>query len=71
MATEWTAVRSSNVARVGWDSEAEELLIEFKSGATYAYPSADEAAYQDLITSNSPGQYVNRWLRGQPSRRLS
>lgn len=71
MATEWTAVRSSNVGRVGYDEDADELLIEFLSGAVYAYPNQGRSAYEDLATNPSPGQYVARWLRNAPSRRIS
>ncbi len=66
----WAELKSSNVGRVAYDSDNDELLIEFKSGSVYAYPSAGEAAYQDLLYSTSPGQYVSRWLRGQPSRKV-
>lgn len=71
MAIEWTAVRSSNVGRVGYDEDADELLIEFLSGAVYAYPNQGRSAYEDLASNPSPGQYVARWLRNAPSRRLS
>jgi hypothetical protein len=66
----WQEVKSSNVAKVAYDENADELLIEFRSGGIYAYPSAGEAAYQDLLYSTSPGQYVSRWLKGQPARRV-
>ena len=71
MAAEMQPVRSSNVAEVGWDEEKQELLIQFKDGSTYAYPNSDKAAYQDLLTASSPGQYINRWLRSKPHRKLS
>ena len=67
---QWTELKSSNVARVAFDSNNDELLVEYKSGGIYSYPSAGEAAYQDLLYSTSPGQYVNRWLKGQPARRI-
>jgi len=67
---QWTEVKSSNLSKVAYDSEADELLIEFRSGSIYSYPSAGEAAYQDIINNPSPGSYVNRWLKGQPSRRV-
>ena len=70
MAIEWSDVRSSNVAAVGWDEDAGELLVRFKSGAEYSYPSAGESAYQDLLADPSPGAYVARWLRNQPSRKV-
>lgn len=69
--TTWTDVRSSTVARVGWDEDAQELLVDFKSGGRYAYPTAGESAYQDLLTDPSPGSYVARWLRRLPSRKIA
>ncbi len=62
---------STNVASVGWHAEAQELLVEFRNGAVYAYPDAGESAYQDLLTAASPGSYVNRWLKNQHYRRVS
>ena len=70
MAIEWSDVRSSNVAAVGWNEDAGELLVRFKSGAEYAYSNQSEAAYQDLLTTDSPGSYVSKWLRNQPSRKV-
>jgi len=67
---EWQELKSTNVAKVAYDSDADELLIEFRSGGVYAYPSAGEAAYQDILVNPSPGSYVNRWLKGQPTRRV-
>jgi hypothetical protein len=74
MAIEWRDVRSSTVARVGWDEEADELLVEFsnKTGSSvYAYPNQGRSAYEDLVNNPSPGSYVARWLRNAPSRRIS
>ena len=71
MAIEWRDVRSSNVARVGFDEEGDELLVEFVSGAVYAYPNQGRSAFEDLASNPSPGTYVARWLRNAPNRRLS
>lgn len=67
---EMVPVRSSNVSQVGFDEDSGELLVEFKSGAVYAYSNQSEAAYQDLLTTDSPGSYVSKWLRNQPSRKV-
>jgi hypothetical protein len=71
MAVEWKDVSSSNVSRVGWNDETNELLVEFASGSVYAYPDAGESAYQDLLVSTSPGGYVSRNLRRLPARKVS
>lgn len=69
--TEMTPVRSSNVQSVGWDDGAQELVIEFKDGAVYGYPQAGRAAFEDMLTTSSPGAYVARWLKHQPHRKIS
>jgi hypothetical protein len=71
MAVEWKDVSSSNVSRVGWNDETNELLVEFNSGSVYAYPDAGESAYQDLLVATSPGSYVARNLRRLPARKVS
>ena len=75
MAVEMQPVQSSDVLEVGWDEAAQELLVRFKDkngnpGSLYAYPSAGQGAYQDLLEATSPGQYVARWLRSQPHRKI-
>jgi len=47
---EMREVRSSNVRAVGWDEDTGELLVEFRNGSLYSYPSAGESAYQDLLS---------------------
>jgi hypothetical protein len=66
----WTELRSSNVSKVAFDNDSDELLVEFRSGAIYSYSDQSEATLQDLITSTSPGSYVSKWLRNQPSRKV-
>ena len=68
---DWKPLRSSNVARAAYDSEAGELLVEFVSGATYAYQNQSESSLDDLVNSSSPGSWVARWLKPLPARRIS
>jgi hypothetical protein len=66
-----TPVRSSTVESVGWDADAQELVVEFKNGSRYVYPDAGQATYQDLLSSPSPGSYINRWLKNSHYRKRS
>jgi hypothetical protein len=68
---DWKPLRSSNVARAAYDSDAGELLVEFVSGATYAYQNQSESSLDDLVNSSSPGSWVARWLKPLPARRIS
>lgn len=68
---EMTPLRSSNVKEAGYDEEAKVLYVSFNSGGNYAYDAVDSATFQDLLTSNSPGGFVNRFLKAtHESRRV-
>jgi hypothetical protein len=64
------AVQSSTVDSIGWDADAQELVVQFKNGSQYVYPDAGEGAYHDLLSSNSPGSYINRWLKNTHYRKI-
>lgn len=69
---EMVPVRSSNVESAGYDEESQTLTVTFRSGHTYAYSGVGQSTYDDLLASNSPGSYLNRWLKGRhETRRLS
>lgn len=56
MASWMKPVFSSMIAEVGWDDEAQELLVKFaKGGKTAAYKGADEGLAVDLSNAPSVG----------------
>lgn len=56
-------LRSSNIDAAEYDAETGTLSVTFRSGATYTYLGVDEALYQDLLTSESPGSYLARHIK--------
>lgn len=60
---EMVPVDSTNVARVGYDPEAQEIYVEFLSGTTYKYSSADEQTFEELRDAPSVGSYLNRVIK--------
>lgn len=42
-------VKSSNIEAVGHDPETQELHVQFKGGAIYAYDSVPEELHTELI----------------------
>src|SRR6185503_19820264 len=73
MAVTWTDTpNSSNVKRVGFDDETQDVQVEFASGGIYVVPGAGPTVAADMAASQSPGQYYNRNIRNQyPVRKLS
>ena len=68
---EMIPVQSSNLAAVGYDEEARELLVQFRSGKTYAYAGADKVLLDDLLAANSAGEYFMRNVKNvYPARQV-
>ena len=57
------ALRSTNVASVGYDTKSKVLEIEFKSGGVYQYSNVPEKRHQSLMKASSIGSYVNREIK--------
>lgn len=68
----WTATpQSSNVRRVGYDDETQDMIVEFANGGSYSYSGAGEAVAADLAADPSPGKYMARHIKGKyPAKKL-
>ena len=68
----WTPTpQSSNVARVGFDDETQDIVVEFKNGGTYSYSGAGEAVAADMASDPSPGRYFARHVKNRyPAKKL-
>jgi len=60
-----TAVESTTLAAVDYDSAAQMLWLEFRSRAVYRYCHVPLAVYQALLAAPSKGAYFNRHIRGR------
>jgi hypothetical protein len=52
-------VSSSDLARVGYDSNTEMLRVEFNSGGVYEYYGVPESEYLGLMNAGSKGSYFH------------
>ena len=57
-------VDSSNINAVGFDEEAEAMLVEFNSGDTYQYEQVPEQVFRDLMDAKSIGSFFHTHVRG-------
>ncbi len=57
-------VDSSNIERIGYDSNSSTLRIEFKSNRTYDYTNVPEKIFNELRNASSVGSYHARNIRG-------
>ena len=60
-----TPVRSSNLAKVGYDATNNKLYIEFKDSSLYVYFGVPKGVFNDLLSAPSKGQYFHRNIRGK------
>lgn len=52
-------VTSSNVAEVGYDVSTMTLEVAFHSGGVYQYFDVPEMIYQEMMSADSVGKYLN------------
>ena len=61
---EMNYVESSNVEQVGYDVDAMELHIKFKSSeAVYVYLNVSQEVYDGLLNADSIGSYLHREVK--------
>ena len=61
---EHVALRSRDIAIVGYDSESGTLEIAFRRGGVYRYSEVPEGVYTDLMMAPSHGIFFERKIRG-------
>jgi lysyl-tRNA synthetase class 2 len=57
------AVESTTMRSVCYEAKSKVLEIEFQSGAIYQYLDVPVAVYEELLESESKGQYFNGEIR--------
>ena len=62
---ERVAVRSRDLAIIGYDSETQILEVAFRSGGVYQYLGVAHDIYQGLMTASSMGVYFRDSIREQ------
>jgi KTSC domain len=61
-------VESSAVARIGYDTEAEEAYVEYLGGGRYAYEGVPAGVFDQLANAESKGTFVNAVIKEYPFR---
>jgi KTSC domain-containing protein len=56
-------VNSSNVKKVGYDSERRVLRAEFRGGGTYDYSGVPPTAYSEMMDGRSIGSYLHNEVK--------
>lgn len=54
---------SSNLQEVSYDSETQEMTVQFHTGNTYLYRNVPQLVYMSLQRAPSPGSYFYRNVR--------
>lgn len=56
---------SSNIARLNYNDDKGELMIEFRSGKFYRYHDVPYETWNKLIEAPSAGQFFNANIKGK------
>lgn len=60
---ELVEVESTNLRKVGYENGS--LFLEYSSGALYQYDEVPKNLYEELLTSESKGKFVNACVKGK------
>jgi len=62
---EWTLTpESSNISRIGYESNEMRLRVEFRNEATYDYFDIPHQLFEDLKSASSKGQFLSSNIKG-------
>ena len=71
MSSQRVSVESACIASITFSIEENVLQLEFRNGLTYEYFGVPAALYRDLLSAQSKGAFVTRFIRSHFSfRRL-
>jgi KTSC domain len=62
-------VESTCVARIGYDREAEEVYVEYHTGAVYGYRRVPPFVFDAFATAGSKGTFLNKTIKPRFSAR--
>lgn len=60
MSVEMIQVRSSNIAKIGYDEQNEIVHVQFLNDTEYIYKGVSQYAFDGLLNAPSIGSYLNR-----------
>lgn len=68
-------VESSNIKAIGYDADQSRLVVQFRSGSTYAYANVTPAIHAALMSAQSKGSFLSRHIvrneHAHPCQRLA
>ena len=56
-------VVSSNIHSIGYDAQAGDMEVKFKSGTTYRYSQVPPDAWSDFVSADSVGSHFAKRIR--------
>lgn len=64
-----TSVKSSNIAKIGYDDARSELHVQFHTGAVHAYSTVPRAKFDELMAAESIGSHFHHHIRNKHAQR--
>lgn len=62
---ERNAVKSSNIASVGYDTDTRTLEVEYLNGGIYHYLDVPQKSVTEMMSAGSIGKYLHGNIRGK------
>jgi len=58
-------VKSSNIAKIGYDVKSHGMRVQFQNGGLYHYCNVPQEEYDAMLLSESIGSYLGRNIKGK------
>lgn len=58
-------VESEVIASIGYDDKSKLLIVVFKNGIAYTYPSVSWEVFRSFVSASSKGKYFNKHIKEQ------
>jgi hypothetical protein len=63
MKPQMTFVKSSQIKAIGYDTETNELYVDFNNGTTYKYLNVELEVFETMCKAESVGKYLGSFIK--------
>lgn len=62
--------QSSSISKLWYSKEDSQLIVEYNGGAQYRYNDVSESEWNNLISAESKGRFLNESIKSKPYQKM-
>lgn len=67
---EYTNFTSENINKLFYNEQLQQLIVEYKNGSQYRYDSVTKLEWDQLISAESKGRFINESIKSKPYQKM-